>query len=313
MLLTLYGDYIRYVGGEIWTGSLLRLMSGFDFSDQAVRAALSRLSRQGWLSRRKVGNRSYYAVTPRAAERLEEAGRRIYQAGPGAWDGQWRILTYTIPEARREVRDALRKELAWTGFGQLASSVWVSPGDLTGPALHLIDRYGLRDRVDLFTARYQGPGRNEDLVAKGWNLPALRVHYDAFVAACRPRLPEGPAPAELADQAAGPGGLPDNRGRTFRRAFVERTRLVHEYRKFLFDDPGLPAELLPADWPASAAARLFRDLDRLLAPGAAGRSGPDRFFASVFVPAPDRAVPRPPDRSSERDPFAALTIGRSTI
>jgi phenylacetic acid degradation operon negative regulatory protein len=276
MLFTLFGDYIRYAGGEIGTGSLLRLMAELGFTDQAVRAALSRLSRQGWLTGRKAGNRSYYSLTPRALDRLEEAGRRIYQPDPPPWDGRWRMLTYTIPEAQRDVRDALRKELVWTGFGQLAGGVWISPCDLTERVLRLIDRYDLRDRVDLFTSAYHGPGSDADLVARCWDLPALRAHYDRFLAEYRPRA------RELTALAAGPGGLPDN------RAFVERTRLVHEYRKFLFDDPGLPAELLPADWPRPAATRLFADLYRLLAPGA------DRFFlAELKAHGPQHTVEAP--------------------
>ena len=269
MLFTLFGDYIRYAGGEIWTGSLLRLTAELGFTGQAVRAALSRLTRQGWLLSRKVGNRSYYSLTPRAVDRLEEAGRRIYQADPMPWDGCWRMLTYTIPESQREIRDALRKELAWTGFGALASSVWISPRDLTESALQLIDRYGIRDQVDLFTSRYLGPGRDAELIAKCWDLAALRSHYDRFLTEITPRY------HDLATRAAGPAGLPDN------VAFAERTRLVHEYRKFLFEDPGLPTDLLPAGWPRPAATRLFGDLYRLLAPGA------DRFFQTVFLPAPD--------------------------
>lgn len=285
MLFTLFGDYIRYAGGEIWTGSLLRLMAEFDFSDQAVRVAISRLARQGWLANRKIGRESYYAMTPLAEDRLEEAGRRIYQADPGPWDGQWRILTYTIPEARREIRDALRKELGWVGHGQLASSVWISPRDRTESVWHIIDRYGIRDQVDLFTARYHGPGRDREIVARCWDLPAIEARYRTFLAEATPRL------ADLRRQAAAPAGLSDN------LAFVERTRLVHEYRKFLFADPGLPAELLPADWPAPAAARTFRDLYRLLAPGA------DRFFASVFRAAPDRPAQPERTRPTRFDPF----------
>lgn len=38
-----------------------------------------------------------------------------------------------------------------------------------------------------------------------------------------------------------------------------RLQLVHAWRKLLFLDPGLPAELLPADWPGFAAAEVFRD------------------------------------------------------
>ena len=49
-------------------------------------------------------------------------------------------------------------------------------------------------------------------------------------------------------------------------AFAARFHLVHEWRKFLFADPGLPPEMLPADWPGQAAADLFaREADRLAA------------------------------------------------
>ena len=44
LLFTLFGDFIRYYGGEVWAGSLIRLMQEFDFSPQAVRVALSRLT-----------------------------------------------------------------------------------------------------------------------------------------------------------------------------------------------------------------------------------------------------------------------------
>jgi phenylacetic acid degradation operon negative regulatory protein len=62
--------------------------------------------------------------------------------------------------------------------------------------------------------------------------------------------------------------------------FAEKILLVHEYRKFLFVDPGLPAALLPADWPGQAAARLFRDVYQMLAGPAA------RFFEAAFEPPP---------------------------
>jgi phenylacetic acid degradation operon negative regulatory protein len=49
---------------------------------------------------------------------------------------------------------------------------------------------------------------------------------------------------------------------------VLRSRLVHEWRKFLFRDPGLPRELLPVGWAGEEAAAFFdRETDRLL-PGA---------------------------------------------
>jgi phenylacetic acid degradation operon negative regulatory protein len=51
-------------------------------------------------------------------------------------------------------------------------------------------------------------------------------------------------------------------------AFAGRFHLVHEWRKFLFADPGLPEELLPDDWPGRDAAALFQREANRLADGA---------------------------------------------
>jgi hypothetical protein len=49
-------------------------------------------------------------------------------------------------------------------------------------------------------------------------------------------------------------------------AFVERLWLVHDYRKFTYLDPGLPSELVPAHWPGTTAAAVFREYYALLGP-----------------------------------------------
>ena len=51
-------------------------------------------------------------------------------------------------------------------------------------------------------------------------------------------------------------------------AFAVRSRLVHEWRKFLFRDPGLPATLLPDDWPGARAGRFFDEEAARLLPAA---------------------------------------------
>jgi phenylacetic acid degradation operon negative regulatory protein len=44
---------------------------------------------------------------------------------------------------------------------------------------------------------------------------------------------------------------------------------VHEWRKFLFLDPGLPRQLLPGDWPGDRAAEFFDVESERLSPAAA--------------------------------------------
>ena len=56
---------------------------------------------------------------------------------------------------------------------------------------------------------------------------------------------------------------------TDREAFAVRSQLVHEWRKFLFTDPGLPRDLLPEDWAGETAAEFFDRHATRLQPGAA--------------------------------------------
>lgn len=269
LLFTVYGDSIRPHGGEIGMRSLIRLMAPLELSPRAVRAAVSRIARQGWLRTCRVGRRAFYSLTPQGAWRVEQGVRRVYQVEPAPWDGRWRLLTYAIPEGRRVARDRLRRELTWLGLGPLSRSTWVTPHNLTDLLSELAGAHGLDGHVAIFEAAHLGPGRDRALVERCWDLGAIGARYRAFTAttgrraaALRRRLRK----RALSDAAC----------------FAEKILLVHEYRKFLFVDPGLPAALLPADWPGRAAARLFRDVYQMLAGPAA------RFFEAAFEPPPGR-------------------------
>src|ERR1700722_7723156 len=77
-IFTLYGDMVHRLepDGTLWIGALIRIMASFGVSSQAVRQAVSRMSRQGWLVASREGNRAYYAVTPRGRRRIEELSPR---------------------------------------------------------------------------------------------------------------------------------------------------------------------------------------------------------------------------------------------
>jgi phenylacetic acid degradation operon negative regulatory protein len=264
MIFTLYGVFIRHFGGEIGLNSLTHLLGEFDFREPAVRAAVTRLSAQGWLETRRIGRNSYCSLTTKGWQRVDEAASRVYRNRRENWDGKWCILTYTIPEEKREARDQLRTDLVWWGFGQLATSTWISPHKYSRHMVDLVNRYNLSDYVDIFYACYEGAKTNLQLAQKSWNLNEVQQKYNEFVAVF--------LPAFQADKLNPPSD---------REAFVKRCRLVHEYRKFLFIDPALPNELLPQDWGGTRAFNLIQQYDRLLAPGAG------RYFVKLFAAAPD--------------------------
>jgi phenylacetic acid degradation operon negative regulatory protein len=269
LLFTIFGVYVRPYGNEIWVGSLTRLLGEFGMTEQAVRAAISRMLKQGWLKSRKVGNRSYYSMSERGKSRLYEAASRIYKVETETWKKRWCIVSYSIPEERRHLRDEFRKELSYLGFGMLTNSTWISPNELYERVVEIVQAHGIQSYVEVFYADHLGWSNPKQLVEKCWDINEINEAYSRFIEKYRP-LYEQAAESFRSKKTA----YDDS------RCFVEVTQLVHEYRKFLFIDPDLPAELLPERWLGTEADHLFQAYHALLHPGAL------RFFDKVYEPVP---------------------------
>ncbi len=271
VLFTLYGDYVRHFGGTIWTGSLITLMQQLGFSSGAVRTALSRVCQQGWLESTRDGKLSYYGLTDRGRERMEEAALRIFHSRAGAWDGHWTVVTAASSEGKREHRERLRREMEWLGFGRLSTGNWISPNPIARDAIHHLRLQGVSEGIEVFTARHIGISSRSEIVARCWDIPSIGHQYEQFIAVWQSRFKRCQVQVQR------------NEPMSDSECFADKIWLVHQYRKFLFVDPRLPAELLPREWPGWTAWQLFRDYYQLLADGAI------RFFEQVFrVPAEAR-------------------------
>ncbi|MCP3772774.1 phenylacetic acid degradation operon negative regulatory protein PaaX [Paenibacillus sp. MZ04-78.2] len=264
MLFTIFGEYVRHYGGEIWVGSLSKLLKEFGMTEQAVRAAISRMSKQGWLVSRKMGNRGYYSMSEYGKKHLDEAAERIYKVEPGPWNGKWCMISYNIPEEQRNLRDQLRKEISYMGFGTLSNSTWITPNDLADRIKQLTERLELTPYVEIFTAEHLGWSDSKQLVQKCWNLEEINQAYKAFIESFEPHY------KQFVEKMNNNDGIEDS------YCFVEKTELVHYYRKFLFIDPDLPQELLPEVWLGHEADLLFQNFYNLLHPGAV------RFFEEAY-------------------------------
>jgi phenylacetic acid degradation operon negative regulatory protein len=234
-LFDLYGDHLRERGGEAPIAALVRLLAALGVAAPAVRTAVSRMVRQGWLEPVRLPQGPGYALTPRAARRLDEAAHRIYR-DLGPWDGNWHLLVV------ERVRDRARRErlaagLGFLGYARLDESTWVGPR-ASSELDSLLNAESAR--AERFLSAYEGDAHG--LVARAWDLDGLGRAYEQWMADAR----EFMAGAEA-----------DERVPSDERAFAVRSRLVHEWRKFLFRDPGLPPDLLPEGWPGVRAARFF--------------------------------------------------------
>lgn len=263
LMFTLYGDFIQYYGGEIWIGSLIRLMSEFGISESSVRGATFRMVNQDLFQVRKVGNKSYYSLTDKAKRRVDDGVRRVYSIRNHKWDGFWRIFTYSVPEEKRDLRNQLRKELAWTGFGLISNSTWVSPNPLEEQIMEIVKTYQLEPYTFLFSASSIVSHDDQEIIDRGWDMEEVAKEYDEFIEHYGKKY-------EQLKEAVWNNTLTD------RECFVERTMLVHEYRKFLFKDPGFPLDLLPANWSGTKARELFWNIHQLISVGAV------RFFEACF-------------------------------
>lgn len=251
-LLTLYGDYVRYIGVEIGIGSLIKLLGNFDLSEQSVRSAVSRMCRAGILKVRHSGVRSYYSLTEEGYSLLAKGTQRIFVRRNNQWDGSWNIVIYSIPERERKARDRLRLELGWMGYGALGEATWISPYDRTREVKNLLQRLNIEEYVHIFNAQHQGSTDPRKIVSHCWDLGKIHQKYADFLTEYRPKL-EGHLKRLQAGETIEPS-----------ECFVTRFNLIHEYRKLPFFDPDLPLELLPENWLRPQAAALFDEYHGLL-------------------------------------------------
>ncbi|GAA3163298.1 PaaX family transcriptional regulator C-terminal domain-containing protein [Blastococcus jejuensis] len=259
IVFDLFGDHLRYHGGEARLQALGELLEVFGIGESTTRVVLARMRREGWFETRREGRETVYALTDRSWQLLDEGRTRIFDRQHEPWDGQWRMVIYGAAERDRADRDRLRRTLAWLGFGPLAPATWVSPH----PRLDEVTRAVASSpatKVDLLTCRSAGRTADREMAARCWDLAGLGADYAAFV----DRLAALPSPGELAEL---PGA----------RALRLRIELVSAYRTFPFRDPDLPGELLPEGWPGRRAHELFVAAHDAL-------SGPaDRYVTEVLT------------------------------
>jgi phenylacetic acid degradation operon negative regulatory protein len=242
-LFDLYGDHLRSRGGRAPVAALVKLMAPLGIAAPAVRTAISRLVRQHWLTPVRLEGGPGYRLTVRAERRLSEAANRIYRSGIAEWDFRWHVVVLE-PVIDRAARERLRTGMSYLGYAPLRESTWVSPRP-SGELDALLESEQVR--AQRFLAQYDGDAAA--LAATAWDLQGLRRSYDRWLEEAKALVSE--TGSDSSDQ----------------EAFVARTRLVHEWRKFLFRDPGLPVELLPLNWAGQRAAAFFDAQATRLLPG----------------------------------------------
>jgi phenylacetic acid degradation operon negative regulatory protein len=223
------------------------------------------MARKGYFTTRRKGRLSYYFLTPKSIRMIRRAeDRSVKRPAPEPWDGYFRMLSYEIPESRRDERVELGAAFRQAGLGRAAAGLWASARDLPSELRSLIDEPRFRSLVSEYRASLVGDARA--FARRVWGLDekaaALRAFRDRYA-------PEAARYAELSGEGQSPP--PDE---SFRRCI----ELVSDFVEVMACQPPLPPELLPEDWPAAAAAELYVGYRRLVSLGA------NEYTNAVHIP-----------------------------
>ncbi|WP_406279939.1 PaaX family transcriptional regulator C-terminal domain-containing protein [Embleya sp. NBC_00896] len=247
LINTVYGAFVRGLGGWISIADLIVLMAELGVDAPAVRSAISRLKKRGTLTQERRDGTGY-RLSPPMEPIFDEGDRRIFgNLEPARLQDGWVIAIFSVPESERAHRHQLRSRLTWLGFGNVSPGVWIAPARLLEDARQTLIRVELADYVHLFTgdAAFAHLG---DAVGSWWDFDAIEEQYALFTDRY------GPIAAEF-----GRRPVIDTVD-----AFRTYVPMLTQWRRLPYLDPGLPAELLPADWNAVEARKVFLDLHGLL-------------------------------------------------
>jgi len=155
------------------------------------------------------------------------------------WDDKWRILSYEIPEKKRELRDALRREVASWGLGPWHRSFWLTPHPILNSLKKLVSEKEESAYVQTFEADHVF-GDREILIEKVWGKSNLEKKYRALFKSWHATL--------SSDQ--------DKSNKL--------KKVVTDYIEVLRQDPGLPKKLISEKWIGFEAVNLFREIRNIL-------------------------------------------------
>ena len=240
LIITVYGLYARHDGGWLSVATLIRLLADLGIDEPAVRSAISRLKRRGILQSRRYGGAAGYQLSAGALAILREGDARIFRRGRATPADGWVLAVFSVPESERHRRHVLRSELTRLGFGMVAPGVWIVPAHPQDTTAETLRRLELDAYADLFRADHLAFGDLAAKVRQWWDLDELERHYESFIRAHEPALRA---------LGSGPAGGPE--------AFAGYVRVLTDWRRLPYLDPGLPAELLPDGWIGIRAAGLF--------------------------------------------------------
>jgi len=155
------------------------------------------------------------------------------------WDGKWRVISYEIPEKKREIRDRLRREMQGWGLGPWHRSFWLTPHPVIETLKNLTSQKEEERYIQAFEADHVF-GDREVLIEKVWGKANLDKQY-----------------RELFKKWHNILSGQDEKIDKFKK-------IISEYIVLLRQDPGLPKELVGESWIGFEGWNIFKEIKSIL-------------------------------------------------
>lgn len=206
--------------------------------NQKTKGVLSSLIKNGIIEKNEEGDKIMYKLTDKGYSEicLEFPFFRFLKE---EWDGKWRIISYEIPEKKREMRDRLRREMKGWGLGPWHRSFWLTPHPIVNDLRELV--YGKEEEqyIQAFESTHVF-GDMSVLVEKVWGKAELERQYRELFRTWHTVLS---SEVQREDKL-----------KTIIAQYVEMLRL----------DPGLPAGLIGQKWIGFEAFNLYKEIRTIL-------------------------------------------------
>lgn len=226
-----------------------RVQKIFDLSlNQKTRGTLSGMIKEGLIEKNQASstniqkqddNRdSSYILTDKGFRELC-LSFPFFRFLKDSWDGKWRIISYEIPESKREIRDRLRREMQGWGLGPWHRSFWLTPHPIIEDLRLLVEKKEEEKYMQAFESDHSF-GDREVLIEKVWGKSALENKYRNLFKKWHEILSKE---GDKADKL--------------------RT-IIGEYIVLLREDPGLPKDLVGEKWLGLEAFNIFKEIRGIL-------------------------------------------------
>ena len=219
------------LGAGALTGpALVALLVGLGRGESASRNLLTRMRDLGTLDAETVGRTNVYRLARSSTDRYREVEGTSARA---VWSGSFHALLYDVPEAQRSLRDRLQHAARSAGYGQLRAGVLIAADDRWTRMRLTEERFAGEAWIHRVALTPPDVGEAREMARTAWDLDGLAGRYRRALERCA-AVPEAVEP-----------------GWALLRSWRE---LYDVFFAAQLEDPHLPADLLPASWPAARFA-----------------------------------------------------------